>query len=105
MHFDPAQVISLVVGVVLPLITGLVTKVNTSAGVKAVVLLGLSALTTAVASFGDALAAHTPFDLGSTLLTFLSTFLVGVGLHFGLFKPVGAASALQRVGSRRGPTV
>jgi len=42
-----------------------------------------------------------PFDFGSTLLTFLSTFLIGVGVHFGLWKPTGAAVALQRIGSPR----
>jgi hypothetical protein len=102
-HFDPAQVISLLVGVVLPLLTGLVTQVNTSAGVKAVVLIALSALTTAVMTFGDSLANHTPFDLGATLLTFVGTFLFGVGSHLGFWKPVGATVAMQRIGSRSTP--
>jgi small basic protein len=105
LHFDPVQVIGLLVGVVLPLITGLITKTSTSPGVKAVILLALSALTTGVASLGDALANHVTFDLGTAILAFLTTFLFGVGSHFGLWAPTGASAALQRVGSgqRSGP--
>lgn len=102
-HFDLAQVISLLVGVVLPLITGLVTKTTTPAGVKAVILLALSALTTGVASFGDAVANGVQFDLGAAILTFLTTFLFGVGTHFGLWAPTGVAARLQAVGSPATP--
>jgi hypothetical protein len=99
-----AQIVSLLVGVVLPLLTGLVTSVNISAGVKAVVLLALSGATSVLAEFLQSLTAHTTFDLVSTLIAALGTFLVGVGSHFGFWKPTGAAVAMQRVGTRRGPT-
>jgi predicted membrane-bound spermidine synthase len=99
MHFDLAQVISLLVGVVLPLLTGLVTKTSTSAGFKAVLLLALSAVTAVLTDYLTALNAGTAFDLGTTLLTALGTFLVGVGMHFGIWKPTGVSIGLQRVGS------
>lgn len=102
MHFDLAQVISLLVGVVLPLLTGLVTKTSTSAGFKAVVLLALSAVTAVLTDFLAALNGGTAFDLGATLLTALGTFLIGVGMHFGIWKPTGVAAGLQRVGSGSG---
>jgi len=94
-----AQIISLLVGVVLPLITGLVTTVNVSAGAKAVILLVLSAVTNVLSEFLQALNTHTAFDLGTTLLATLATFLVGVGMHFGIWKPTGAAVALQQLGA------
>lgn len=100
-----AQIVSLLVGVVLPLLTGLITTVNVSASTKAIILLGLSAATNVLSEFLQAITTHAGFDLGATLLATLGTFLVGVGMHFGIWKPTGAALALQRVGSPRQPVV
>lgn len=88
---DTAQVISLLVGVVLPLLAGLVTKSSANANLRAVVLLALAVLTTAVTTVGDTLIVGSPVDVATVALTALGTFLVGVGTHFGLFKPVGLA--------------
>ena len=98
MHFDLAQVLSLVIGTVLPLLTGLISRQNTSAGLKAVVLLALSAVSGFLANFLDAVNTHSTFNVGSALLTVLGTFLVGTGVHFGFLKPTGAAAAVQRFG-------
>lgn len=100
-----AQIISLLVGVVLPLLTGLVTTTNVDAGVKAIILLVLSGATSVLTEFVQALTAGTGFDWVATLLAALGTFLVGVGLHFGFYKPTGAAVALQRIGSSKQPPV
>jgi hypothetical protein len=96
-----AQIISLLVGVVLPLLTGLVTNVNISAGVKAVILLVLSGATSVLTEFVQSLTTSTSFDWGTVLLAALGTFLVGVGTHFGFYKPTGVAVAMQRIGSPR----
>lgn len=98
-----AQIISLLVGVVLPLLTGLVTTTNISAGVKAVILLVLSGATSVLSEFVQSLTAGTAFDWGAVLLAALGTFLVGVGSHFGFYKPTGVAVALQRIGEARPP--
>lgn len=84
----------LVIGTVLPIVVGLVTKSNTSASVKAVVLLGL----TAVISVGQEILAAGSFEVKETLLKFGLLFLTSVGAHFGLLKPAnvtgsGSASA------------
>jgi len=96
---DPVrvQLWSLLVGVILPLLVGLVTKVTTSASTKAVLL----ALLSAVSGFVSELAASGDGFLWSTaLITWVGTFLVAVGLHFGVYKPVGASVAAQKVGVR-----
>lgn len=105
MKFDLPQIISLLVGVVLPLLTGLVTKVATSPAVKAVVLLVLSGVTSVLTGFLASLTGGAPFELGTAVVAALGTFLVGVGMYFGIWKPTGAAVALQRVGSPRQPVV
>lgn len=93
-------IIGLLVSTVLPLLVGLVTRTNTSSGVKAVILAALAAVTGLLSELGTALTNQTPYDLGVGLLTALGAFLVATGLHFGLFKPTGASTALQEVGSK-----
>ena len=92
-------VIGLLVSTILPLIVGLVTKWKTRAGVRAVLLAGLSALTGLLTELGNALTSQTTYNLGTGLLLALTAFLVAVGFHFGLLKPTGAADAAIAVGS------
>lgn len=103
MSLDLAQVLALVVGTILPLITGLVTKANAAAGVKAVVLLALSGVTGFLSNFVDALNTHVPFNAGSVFLTVLATFLVGVGVHFGLLKPTTLSAKVANIRIGRKP--
>jgi hypothetical protein len=79
----------LVVGTVLPIVVGLVTKSNTDAAVKAVVLLGLAA----VISVGQEIVAEGSFEVKATLLKLALLFLTSVGAHFGLLKPAGVTGA------------
>lgn len=95
---DTALIIQLLVSTVLPLLVGLVTKTVTSPGAKAVLLAGLSLVTSLLVELGASVAAGTSYDLGQGLLLALPTFLIAVGLHYGLWKPVGAAEAAQAVG-------
>jgi hypothetical protein len=97
-QFDPAQVLALAIGTVLPLIAGLVTRSNATPGTRAIVLLVLSAITSFLTMWLDAITTGTPMDIGAALLTVLGTFLVGVGTHFGLWNAVGAADAVKRTG-------
>lgn len=98
MHFSLAQVISLVIGIVLPLLTGLITRQSAHPKVRATTLLVLSAATSFLTEFASALGAHQPFDFGSALLGVLGTFLVGVGSHVGLWGPTGASDAVKAIG-------
>lgn len=97
-HFDTAQVLSLVIGTVLPLLAGLVTRWNASPGARAITLLALSAITSFLTMWLDAVKTSTALDIGAALLTVLGTFLVGVGTHFGLWNAVGVADAVKRTG-------
>jgi hypothetical protein len=97
-QFDPSQVLTLAIGVVLPLLAGLLTRSNASAGVRAVVLLVLAAITSFLTMLLDSITTHTPFDVGAALLAVLGAFLVGVGSHFGFWAPTGASDAVKRTG-------
>jgi VIT1/CCC1 family predicted Fe2+/Mn2+ transporter len=103
MHIDLAQTLSFVVGVLLPVLTGLVTKQAASGSVRAVVLLALSAVSGFVSNWLDAVTTHVPFNVGTTFITVLGTFVVGVAAHFGWWKPTGVSDAVKRVGGFIGP--
>lgn len=98
-QFDWAQMLSFLIGTVLPLLVGLVTNWSTRPAVRAVLLLFLSAVTSVLTELLDALTNHTPFAVWPVVFTALGTFLIGVGMHFGLWKPTNTSDKLIAVGS------
>ena len=98
------QLLQFAVAVLLPLLVGLVTTKVTKSGVKAVLLLALSVITSLLSVLLAASQAGTTYDLGVGLLLGLSTFIIGVAMHYGLWKPVGATQAAQSVGPTADPT-
>lgn len=102
-EFDvsPALVIGVLVSTILPLLVGLVTKVVTHSGWKAVILAALSAVTGLLTELGNALTNGTVYNLGQGLLLALLAFLVATGTYYGIWKPTTVANKLQAVGDGR----
>ena len=92
-NLDNAYWLGLLVSVVLPVLVGLVTTRVTHAGVKAVLLLAL----TAANGFLVELAGPHPdgWDLGSAVVLTLVSFGTAVLSHFGLWKPTGISGKAQ----------
>lgn len=86
------------IAIFLPLLVGLVTTHVTSSGTKAVLLLALSAITAILTQWLASADVEAPFDLGTALLAAVGTFVVGVAVQFGLWRPVGATDAIQSIG-------
>lgn len=101
--FDAALVLQSVITVVLPVLVGLVTKKITSSGAKAVLLAGLSVVSSLLTEIMNATQSGATYDLGRGLLVALFTFIGAVSLHYGLFKPVGVAEKAQEVGMGKEP--
>lgn len=97
-NIDPVLAVTLFVGTILPLLVGLVTTRVTHSGVKALLLAGLSLLAALGTELGATWTRGDTYDLGTGLLLALPTFLVAVGMHYGIWKPVGASAAVQSVG-------
>ncbi|SDD40303.1 hypothetical protein [Auraticoccus monumenti] len=93
---DPQLVVQLLVAVVLPLLVGLITQRVTASGVKAILLALVALVSSMLIELGDVLLTGGVYDIGLSLLAALPTFLVAVGMHYGLWKPVGASAAAQR---------
>lgn len=87
--FSWVQVLTLLVSVVLPALVALVTKRMASSGVKAVVLALLAALVGFLSELLHAMVTALSFDVGTVLLTWLTSFIVAVAAHYGLLKPTG----------------
>jgi uncharacterized membrane protein len=94
---SPALVIGLIVSTILPIITGLVTTRVTNGGVKAVILAGLSAVTGLGTELLSSVQANTQYDLGTGVILALTAFLIGVAMHFGLWKPTTVSDKAQGV--------
>lgn len=92
-HLDSAYWIGLVISVVLPVLVGLVTTRVTHAGVKAVLLLALSAANGFLVEFAGPHDAG--YSVGTAAVLALVSFATGVLSHFGLWKPTGLSGVAQ----------
>lgn len=86
------QVVSLLIGTLIPIVVALVTKSTASPGTKAVVNLALSA----VSAFGAEYVNSVNFVWQQALLTTVTTFAVSVATYYGLWKPTRVAGAGSR---------
>lgn len=91
------QLFQLLASTVFPLVIGLVTTRVTDAARRAVLLAGLSVVSSLATELAAALQTHTAYNLGQALLAALASFLIAVGTYYGLWRPTGAAVAAQNV--------
>lgn len=98
----PSLIISLVIAVVIPALVGLVTSRVTSSAWKGGLLVGLSLATGVLTELGTALATGEAYDLGVGILNALLTLGVGQATYSSIWKPTGAADALQQLGTASG---
>lgn len=89
---DKAYWLGLLISVILPVLVGLVTTRVTSAGVKAVLLLALTALNGFLVEYA---APGPDYDLGNAVILVLVSFGTAVLSHFGLWKPTGVSGKAQ----------
>jgi hypothetical protein len=86
-----ATAVSLIISLVIPVLTGLVTKVTlpgAAKGVLTLVLNGVAALvTTATLADGTAVLS------GQTVVTWLIGLGVSVAMYLGVWKPAGVTSS------------
>lgn len=86
------QVLTLLAGIVLPLLVGLVTTRVTEPGRKAIILAALSVTISLLTEMAAALQRDEAYNLGMALLLGVGTFLIATGTHYGFWKPTGVAA-------------
>lgn len=98
-NFEPVQLLQLLTSTILPLLVALVTKRDTNAQRRAILLAALSVVSSFLAAMLAALQAHTPFDLIGALIAAVMSFVIAAGLHYGLWTHTGIPATLQAIGS------
>lgn len=83
--------LNFVVGVLIPILVALLTKLNASRGLKAVINLGLSAIAGAVVV---AIQASGAVDVGHVVISIGTTWIVSIASYYGLTAPTGVAPAV-----------
>lgn len=89
-EFDLAQTISILVGFVIPLLVGLLSRLNASRHLKAVLNFALSALAAALSG----IIPDQPFYWSGFVVTFALTWATSVASYYGLLKPSGVAGSV-----------
>lgn len=90
--YSDMTLLALLTGVIVPLLVGLLTKLNASSSVKAFVNLGLTALGSALATVNDA-----AFDWKVFAINFGVAWAVSVGSYYGFYKPTGTADKVAAI--------
>lgn len=92
MIYSDLTLLVLLTGFVVPLLVGLVTKLDASSGVKAFLNLGLTALGVALA-----ISNQIGFNWDSFLVNFGFAWAVSIGSYYGFYKPTGAAQTVAEI--------
>jgi hypothetical protein len=86
----PLDILNLVLAVVLPIVTALVTARFANSTVKTLVLVALTVIST---SLQEVFSDNGDLVWRPFLITMTFQFLMSVGFHFGLLKPTGVTGA------------
>jgi hypothetical protein len=95
MMIDDAQLLSFIIGIVLPVLVGAVTRYAASGALRAVLLAALAGTTAVLTEWGRVVAAGDAFVWQASAFAALGTFIVAVSTHFGLWKPTGVSEAVK----------
>jgi predicted Na+-dependent transporter len=98
LHLGWGQILSLAGQVLLPLIVGFVTKRSMPAGVKAVLLLFFTVVAQGITTALESVNSGVAFEWKAWAYNIFMGFVVSVAVHYGLWKPTGAADTAQDAG-------
>lgn len=92
MLYSDMTLLVLLTGTIVPLLVGLITKLDASAGIKAILNLGLTALGAALATSNQIGFAWKPF-----VVNFGVAWAISVGTYYGFYKPTGTAETVANI--------
>lgn len=93
---DPVMIdiqwISIIIGTLIPILVGFLTKLDAPAGLKAVVNAFISAVSGALVTILENGGAFVPRE---ALVAIGSTWVVSIATYYGLWKPTGVSERVQ----------
>lgn len=93
--FETAQLLSMLIGLLLPILNGLVTRWDNSTGRTY-----LQLVLAAVAGFGtewiDALTNAVAYDWRQAAVGYLVTLVTSIAVQAGVWRPLGVSDAAKR---------
>lgn len=96
--FNTGGVISLLIGTVLPVVVGYITKESLNPGLKSGILAGIAGLSGLLTQWLDAITSGTHFAWQAAVLSAFATWLVGEASYYKWWKPSGISDAVQNRG-------
>lgn len=87
--------LSLVIAVILPLFVGLITTRTTNPGLQAVLLLLFAAVKSFLEGWLQSANSGVDFAFVAVAISTVVNFAIGVVVHYGLWRPTGAAGKAQ----------
>lgn len=88
--YSDMTLFALLTGVIIPLLVGLLSKLNASSGLKAIFNFGLSAASSLLITVNE-----TTFELKPFLINWAFTWAISVATFYGLWKPTGVSNQVQ----------
>ena len=86
MLYSDLTLFTLLTGVIVPFLVGVLTKLNAPSSVKAVLNLGLTALGSVLATISEV-----DFNWKIFLVNWAIAWVVSVGTYYGFYKPTGVS--------------
>jgi len=90
---DTATIISVLIGTALPWLVGRVTTIAAHPRLRGALLLALAAITSVLSELGQVIATGASYDAWHVILGALGTYALGVVMHLGLYRHLGAYQA------------
>lgn len=104
-EFNWITLLTFLVAILLPLLVGLVTKLDTKPGRRAILLALFAALAGFLNELITALTTGGAFNVSEAIFLWLGVFIISVAAHFGILKPTGLSTKAQAALGGDSPSV
>lgn len=96
--FSTAQLISMLIGVVIPLVNGVATRYG-AVRLRVFLQIFLTAVSGFLTEWIGAINAHTNYNVTQAILGWIATLVTALAVEAKVWAPLGVSESLKRLGS------